>query len=86
MVEYNLVALRADGRAALVHLRDVVHLVGVVNGAAHQPQGGHTAARGFNLGKNQEGDNDRHQGVGKRDGKKKKKCWFQASFFCVDLY
>ena len=26
MVEYNLVALRADG-AALIHLRDVVHLL-----------------------------------------------------------
>ena len=64
MVEYNLVALRADGRAALVHLRDVVHLVGVVNGAAHQTQGGHAAARGLDLGKNQERDDDRHQRIG----------------------
>ena len=68
MVEYNLVALRADVRAALVHLRDVVHLVGVVDGAAHQTQGGHAAARGLDLGEDQEGDNDRHQRIGEGHG------------------
>ena len=64
MVEYNLVALRTDGRATLVHLRDVVYLVGVVDGTAHQTQGGHAAARGLDLGEDQEGDNDRHQRIG----------------------
>ena len=63
MVEYNLVALRTDGRATLVHLRDVVYLVGVVDGTAHQTQGGHAAARGLDLGEDQEGDNDRHQRI-----------------------
>ena len=64
MVEYNLVALRADGRAALIHLRDVVHLVGVVNGAAHQTQGGHAAARGLDLGEDHKGDDHRHDRIG----------------------
>ena len=60
MVEYNLVALRTDGRATLVHLRDVVYLVGVVDGT----QGGHAAARGLDLGEDQERDDDRHQRIG----------------------
>ena len=51
MVEYNLVALRTDGRATLVHLRDVVYLVGVVDGNAHQTQGGHAAACRLDLRK-----------------------------------
>lgn len=53
MVEYNLVALRADGRAALVHLRDVVHLVGVVKGAAHQTPADTPLPADWMLGKNQ---------------------------------
>ena len=54
--------------ALFVHLRDPIHLVCVVDGASCQPQGGYAAARGFDLGKDQESHNDRHQGVGKRDG------------------
>ena len=68
MVEYNLVVLWTDYRAALIHLRDVVHLVCMVDGAAHQTQGGHAAARGLDLGKNQERDDDRHQRIGEGHG------------------
>ena len=54
--------------ALFVHLRDLIHLVGVVDGASYQTQGGYAAARGFDLRKDQESHNDRHQGIGEGDG------------------
>ena len=36
----------------------------MVDGAAHQAQGGHAAARGLDLGEDQEGDDHGHQGIG----------------------
>ena len=65
MVEYNVVGFRVKFRAVLIHLRDPVHLIGVVDGTSHQTQSGHAAACGLDLGENQKGDNDCHQGVGK---------------------
>ena len=50
MVEHDVVGSRMERCAFLVHLRDSVHLIGMVNGAAHQPQGGHAAARRLDLG------------------------------------
>ena len=49
--------------ALFVHLRDLIHLVGVVDGASYQTQGGYAAARGFDLRKDQESHNDRHQAL-----------------------
>src|SRR5699024_866673 len=53
MVEYNVVGFRVKFRAVLIHLRDPVHLIGVVDGTSHQTQSGHAAACGLDLGENQ---------------------------------
>ena len=37
--------------AVFVHLRNLIHLVCVVDGAPYQPQGGYAAARRLDLGK-----------------------------------
>ena len=68
MVKGDIVAARTHVTALFIHFRQGVDLVGVVDGSAYQPQARHGAARGLDLRKDHEGDDDRHQRVRQRHG------------------